>query len=427
MADADAMEAVGLADRAVGGMLPAGLRVHQRVPLPALGVSMRWASAVSRAARVEDAVLECSGRIQQELDGRAPDLVLVFPSRQHAAGYSRIPAALLDAVRPRLLVGCSGGGVIGGGREVEHGPGLSVTAALLPRVQAAPFRLEGEAPPGTDAAAWRALMGVPAEPTALVLLPDPLSTDAERMVKGLDAAFPRTTKIGGLASGGRAAGQHALFLDDEVLDAGAVGVSLTGDVAVETLVAQGCRPVGEPMFVTRCRDNVLLELDGNSPRKVLQALHGNLTPGDRELFERTLFLGIVMEPARSEYRAGDFLVRNVTGFDPATGALAVGARLQENQVVQFHVRDARTSSEDLHELLRRLPPEPRATGALLFSCLGRGEHLYGRADHDTDAFRRHLGPLPLGGFFCNGEIGPVGGKTFVHGYTSAFGLFRPRT
>lgn len=388
---------------------------------------MRWASAVSRAVRLEDAVLECSGRIQQEFDGIAPDLALVFPSRQHAAAYSRIPAALVDALHPRLLVGCSGGGVIGGGREVEHGPGLSVTAALLPGVEATPFRLAGDAPVGTDAAAWRARLDVPAEPAAIVLLPDPFSTDAERMVKGLDATFPHTIKIGGLASGGRSAGQHALFLDDEVLDAGAVGVSLTGDVAVETLVAQGCRPVGDPMFVTRCRDNILLELDGIRPRKVLQTLHGSLAPGDRELFEKTLFLGIVMEPARSEYRPGDFLVRNVTGFDPATGALAVGARLQENQVVQFHVRDARTSSEDLHELLRRLPPEPRSTGALLFSCLGRGEHLYGKPDHDTDAFRQHLGPLPLGGFFCNGEIGPVGGRTFVHGYTSAFGLFRPRT
>jgi len=191
-------------------------------------------------------------------------------------------------------------------------------------------------------------------------------------------------------------------------------------------VAQGCRPIGEPMFVTRCRDNLLLALDGRPPREVLQGLHSRLAGRDRQLIRESLFLGVAMRDAASEYRQGDFLIRNVMGIDPSSGALAVGASLRENEIVQFHLRDARTSAEDLDCLLSRHQQEPRALGSFLFSCLGRGLHLYGRPNHDADAFRRHLGEVPLGGFFCNGEIGPVQGTTFLHGYTSSFGLFRPR-
>jgi small ligand-binding sensory domain FIST len=107
--------------------------------------------------------------------------------------------------------------------------------------------------------------------------------------------------------------------------------------------------------------------------------------------------------------------------------MAVGALLEESSVVQFHLRDARTSADDLEAHLCRYRDEAKDTpakGALLFSCLGRGVHLYGSADHDSHLFRHHLGEIPLGGFFCNGEIGPVQNKTFLHGYTSAFGLFR---
>ena len=230
-----------------------------------------------------------------------------------------------------------------------------------------------------------------------------------------------------MASGGREAGENALFLGPERLGSGLVGIALSGNISVDTIVAQGCRPVGDPMFVTSCRDNVVLEIDGRRPRDILHELYGRLEARDKDLFREALFLGIVMQEAQSQYGQGDFLIRNVVGFDPDSGALAVGARLKENQVVQFHLRDARTSAEDLQALLAAHPREPSAHGSLLFSCLGRGEHLYGRPDHDTDAFHEHLGEVPLGGFFCNGEIGPVHGTTFLHGYTSSFGLFRPRS
>ena len=161
---------------------------------------------------------------------------------------------------------------------------------------------------------------------------------------------------------------------------------------------------------------------------MLQELHGGLPRRDQELFRHSLFVGVVMREKSDVYRQGDFLIRNIVGLDAERGALAVGALLGEGTIVQFHLRDAKTSAEDLEEILAHLAPDKRAEarGSLLFSCLGRGKHLYGRADHDTDAFRRHLGEVPLGGFFCNGEIGPVHGSTFLHGYTSSFGLFRPR-
>jgi small ligand-binding sensory domain FIST len=202
-------------------------------------------------------------------------------------------------------------------------------------------------------------------------------------------------------------------------------VTISGEIDVDTIVAQGCRPIGQPSFVTRCQRNVLFEIDGRPPLRVLEELYQTLGERDRELFRHSLFLGIVMNELQHEYRQGDFLIRNLIGIDQEAGAIAVGAMLHEGMVVQYHLRDARTSAEDLESLLARYEvTEPG--GSLLFSCLGRGVHLYGRPDHDTDLFRRRLGEVPLGGFFCNGEIGPVQGRTFLHGYTSSFGIFRPR-
>jgi small ligand-binding sensory domain FIST len=202
-------------------------------------------------------------------------------------------------------------------------------------------------------------------------------------------------------------------------------VALSGNLIVETIVAQGCRPIGTPLIVTRCRDNVIVEVDGRPPLLALHDLYESLDERDRELFRHSLFVGLEMREDQVEYREGDLLVRNLVGADADTGALAVGAPVKPMQVVRFLLRDARTATEDLTRLLERSgaranPP----AGALLFSCLGRGQHLFGRPDHDTDLFREKVGAVPLGGFFCNGEIGPVGGSTFLHGYTSAFALFR---
>ena len=391
---------------------------------------MKWASTISEDETLTRAAEESVRAVRDQLDGLAPDLAVVFLSPHHREIHDALVDLFANPLGGGLLVGCSAGGVIGGGREVENRPGLSLTAAVLPDVELTPLHLETEALPSpeADAEAWESLVGVAAGKSPhFVLLPDPLTFDADRLLRGLDVAFPKSTKVGGLASGGAGAGQHTLILGNETFQSGLVGVAMSGNIAVDTIVAQGCRPIGEPMFVTRCMEHLLFELDGRPAREIVAELYAGLEKRDKDLMLTSLFLGLVMVDARSEYRQGDFLIRNILGADPDSGGLAVGAVLRKNQVVQFHLRDAQTSAEDLDQLLALHERRPAPRGSLLFSCLGRGAHLYGRPDHDSSSFRRHLGEVPLGGFFCNGEIGPVKGTTFLHGYTSSFALFRPRT
>ena len=393
---------------------------------------MKWASTVSDDPRLEVALRGAAAELRAQLGTASPDLVVAFVSGHHEADFERVPALMAAALGGGLLLGCSAGGVIGGGREVEQRPGLSLTAASLPGVELRPFHLAANALPACpdDVVAWERLLGVPsANEPHFVLLPDPFSFDAEEFLRSVDRAYPRSRKIGGLASGGRNPGANALFLDRRVHRSGLVGVALHGNVEVDTIVAQGCRPIGQPMFVTACERHLLLELDGQPALQALQRLYDELDAADQELARHSLFLGIVMSENRQEYQQGDFLIRNLMGLDPTRNALAIGALLRENSVVQFHLRDARTSARDLEQMLagyQAAGQAERPQGALLFSCLGRGVYLYGEPDHDTSAFQRHLGEIPLGGFFCNGEIGPVQGTTFLHGYTSAFGLFKSR-
>ena len=391
---------------------------------------MQWATAVSRSMAFEDAVAECAAGIREQLGPGGISLAAVFVTPQFAGHYGRVPEVIGRHLSPDTLFGCSAGGVIGGGQEVEQLPAVSVTAARLPGVELRKFHLTGglpdlDGPPD----AWESLVGVRREDEPqFVVLADPFSSDPEALLSGLDYAFPGAPKIGGLASGAGSPGLGALFLDDAVYTGGTIGLSLSGDVAIDTVVAQGCRPVGDLLQVTRAKQNILYELDGRPAFEVLEGLVAGLDGKDRKLATTSLFIGVVMDEFEEEPGAGDFLIRNLIGIDPRSGAIAVGERLTEGTRVRFHLRDADASAEDLHAVLtgygRSAPGE--VSGALLFSCLGRGEGLYGEPNFDTGVFHEHLEDVPVGGFFCNGEIGPVGGATFLHGYTSSFGLFRPR-
>ncbi len=386
---------------------------------------MKWSSTVSTEPDLEDAIVEAVSRVRQVL-GQPPDLAAVFVSEHHRSGYDALPGELVRRLGARVVIGCSAGGVIGGGREVEQKPGVSLTAAVLPGVELAGFHVADVEE--LTQPAWRRQLDQLSTAPDFLLLADPFTFDVETLIRGLDAGFPASAKVGGLASGGHQPGENVLYLSGKAHRAGCVGVALAGDVRVDTLVAQGCRPIGEPMFVTRRQGNVIFGLDGRTPLEVLQGIYAGLDRRDQERFRHSLFVGLVMREKSEVYRQGDFLIRNIVGLDAERGTLAVGAVVSESTIVQFHLRDAATSAADLEDILSQLAPEQRSAtrGSLLFSCLGRGRHLYGRADHDTDAFRRHLGDVPLGGFFCNGEIGPVHGTTFLHGYTSSFGLFRSR-
>jgi small ligand-binding sensory domain FIST len=394
---------------------------------------MRWASALSQAGELSPALDQVERALRGRLGDATPDLVVVFASPHLRSSFGRLPTELLARLGPKVVVGCVGAGVIGDGQEVEQRPALAVTAAVLPRVELRAFAVEAPDLPDLDRGpgGWHELTGdPPAPPPHFVLLADGWSFDPRALLEGLDFAYPQGVKIGGLASGRRG---DPLFLCGEgggpgLVASGAVGVALAGDVTVDAVVAQGCRPIGEPLTVTRCHDHVLEEVDGRPPLEVLSEIYEALAPGDQELLQHSLHLGIASTALSEPTGRGDFLIRNVMGADPERGVIAVGALLRPGQTVRFYLRDASAAEEDLTDHLVAYRDRARASapaGALLFSCTGRGRHLFGEPNHDSAAFRRALGDVPLGGFFCGGEIGPVGDATHLHGYTSSFGIFRP--
>ncbi len=391
---------------------------------------MKWASAISTQTRLRAALDEVVEAVTRQLDGRAPDLVVAFFTREFGAGHERLAAILKSAWPDTVLFGCSASGVIGAGHEIEEQPAISLTAAVLPGVALRTVHLEStELPPVyAERFAWEAALGVKAvTDPQFIVIGDPFSFDAEAFLRGLDRAFPDAAKVGGLASGAAEAGGNLLLLGDKAYHTGAVVLGLCGNVHIDTVVAQGCRPIGDPLFVTSCHGNLLRELDGRVPRDALADLFKKLNARDRGLLEQSLFIGLALPGERSDIQAGEFLIRNVIGMDGESGALWVGAELEPNSIVQFHLRDALSSAEDLERALSQAGTRaPRPSGALLFSCVGRGTRLYGSPDHDSNALRRHLGELPIGGFFCAGEIGPVQGMSQVHGYTSAVAIITPQ-
>jgi small ligand-binding sensory domain FIST len=401
---------------------------------------MKWASALSgndflggrNQGNVREALRECVEKIQFQLEGENPDLLIAFFSPHFQTEYNALPELLNKQLKPKHIIGCSAGGLIGGGLEVEREKALVLTAAVMPATSIKTFHINDDELPDMDSGpdAWEQFVDVKKEDDpAFILMPDTFSFKVDSLVQGLDFAFPKSKKIGGVASGASQPGMNALICEDKVYREGCVGLSITGNVVVDSLVAQGCRPIGAPMRITRCKDNFLVELDGKPAVHALKETLNELSDHDQDLARNSLFLGIAVNEFKDDIKAGDFLIRNIMGIEPRTGSLAVGQVLTIGRTVQFHIRDAATSSDDLRHLLKEYRHDQtlgQASGALLFSCLGRGRYLYGEPNHDSDCFREFLGDIPLGGFFCNGEIGPVGGTTFLHGYTSSFGIFKEK-
>ncbi len=391
---------------------------------------MKWTSAISDAPSFTDAVTDVCNQMIHGMEGRQIDFAIVFVSSHHAESYNLAPGLFDEALSPSALLGCSAAGVIGSGREVEGRPAVAACAASMPDVGIHTFEIERSDVPDMDAPpeAWKQLIGAPTENCpAMVLLPDPFSIPAGDLISGLDYAYPDTVKVGGLVSGGNAPGSNALFKDGKVSAAGVVGAAFTGNLTVDAVVAQGCKPVGRPIVITGSNRNVIHTLDGDPPLEILRALFEKADDAERRLISSSLQIGILMDPLNDSFTAGDFLMRNVIGVDEKDGSMAIGELIQEGQVVQFHVRDATSADEELRVTLERYADSlegGQPVSALLFECLGRGQYLFGTPDHDTEVFRSTVAPIPLTGFFCNGEIGPVGGTTFLHGYTSSFALFR---
>jgi len=393
---------------------------------------MQWTTVVSTEERFDQAMTSAIADLERRLGSASPDLVLAFVSPHHRAVWDAVPRLLSETFPRAVLAGCSAGGVVGGGREVENASAIALVGAALPDARIEAFRLDADAQPDDDAdvdpGRWTArLPATPGTAPTVLLLPDPFTCEAERLVDVIDRGLEGATVIGGLASGARQAGTNMVFTGSEAWGNGAVGVVVEGGHRLDTIVAQGCRPVGQPMFITACERHLITELDGRPPLQILHELFESLDDRDQELLRYSLFLGVVMRPEGVRHGHGDFLIRNLAGIEASTGALRVAATVDRGQVVQFHLRDAVTSAQDLRAHLQshRHHAPTTASGGLMFSCLGRGLNLYGEPDHDSRVISEVLGELPLGGFFCNGEIGPVQGRTFVHGYTSALALFSP--
>src|SRR5918995_2970419 len=331
---------------------------------------MKWTTAISQKTVLEDAIRECAENARVALGPGPVTLALAFVTPHFAQYYGGLHETLSRCLNLETLLGCSAGGVIGGGEEVEQLPAMTLVAARLPNVTVRPFHLDGalpdlDGPPDS----WERLIVVErTEEPQFVLLADPFTAHPEKLLAGLDYAFPGSAKIGGLASGATSPGLNALFLDGEVYDSGTVGVALSGDVVVDTVVAQGCRPVGELMQVTSCAGSMVYELDGRPAFSAIEELFEGMNDRDRQLAVRSLFLGVVMDAFLEKPGAGDFLIRNLVGIDTKGGGIAVGEYLQEGMRVRFHLRDAEASAEDLHAVLtgyEKTPPEA-LSGALLF-------------------------------------------------------------
>jgi small ligand-binding sensory domain FIST len=388
---------------------------------------MPFAAALSTLGQTAEAVEDACTRALQGWSGAA-DLAVVFFSPHHAGAAETFAPGLRQRLGARCLLGCVGESIIGNDREVEGRPALSLWLGRWPKpVEVQPFHLSWEqTAEGASILGWPdSLLGADRARSALLLLGDPYTFPIDVCLREVNETYRGLRLVGGMASGMRGPGQCRLLLDDGVFNAGAVAVLLQGEIGLRSVVSQGCRPIGRPYVLTRARENTIQELGGRPVLEQLQELWEGLTPEEQELFQQGLHLGVVMNEYRGDFQRGDFLVRNVMGLDRESGALVVTDRVRVGQTVQFHVRDAATADEDLHALLRLdlSAHDRRPAGALVFSCNGRGTRLFPEPHHDARAIRAEAGELPLAGFFAQGELGPVGGQNFIHGFTASVALF----
>jgi small ligand-binding sensory domain FIST len=378
--------------------------------------STRFAAALSQHPLPAHAVGEVAGQLLDQLDGDDPDLVVCFSSPHFVGALDDAVHALRSLLSPRVLLGSTASGVIAGTHEAEEGVGFAAFAACLPGVELEPLVLTTESTPdGTTIVGWPER---DIHPDLLLLAVDPFTFPTDAFLDRLHHDRPDLTVLGGFASGAARPGGNRLLIDGTQTAQGAAGVLLRGARA-STVVSQGCRPIGEPFVVTRGERNFVAELGGRPALDRLRELAEAATDDDRVLLQQGLQLGFVVDEHRAEFGRGDFLVRSVVGADRDTGAIAVGEQVAIGRTVQFHVRDAAAADDELRALL----VGHDARGALMFTCNGRGRSLFGTPDHDAGVVAEMLGSIPLAGMFCAGEIGPVGGQNFLHGFTATLALF----
>ena len=384
------------------------------------------ASAIARSPEWPEALAEVLTAVADEVP--ETDLAVLYASPAYERGFPELIEQVQQRLGPRVLIGCSGQGVIGPSREVEGEPALALLALSLPdAVLEARHLSQAELQECDSAAATRELLKVPLDDVnTWLLLVDPFTLSPERLLEVLSVSYPGVPLMGGMASGDREARRTQLFLDGQVYEDGAVALAIGGPLTIRSIVSQGCNPIGRPWTITGAEGQYIQTIGGRPALEVLLETIAELPPGEQERAQQNLLIGLAMDEYREEFGRGDFVIRNLLGANRENGAIAVAAAPREGQTLQFQVRDAAAADEDLRLLLeeaRAASPGTDSIAALLWSCNGRGQGLFGTPDHDAKAIAEILGPIPLAGFFCNGEIGPVGSINYLHGFTASIALF----
>jgi small ligand-binding sensory domain FIST len=380
----------------------------------------RIGAGLSTSESAWEAATEAAREARAGTQGGAEvDLAFVFLSPGHLDEAEAVAEAVHEELAPRHLLGCVAEGVVAGVRELERGPGVAVWAGALPGAEIECFHVAAEqTEDGTAVAGFPELEA----PGLVALLVDPFTFPVESFLTRLNEEHERIPLVGGIAAGAGQPGAQALILDEAVHAEGAVGAVVSG-LPILTVVSQGCRPIGREAVVTRCEANFVYELAGKPALERLRREIRGLSSEDRALAARGLLAGLVINENRPDYDTGDFLMRGLLGADEATGALALGDTVRIGQTLRFFVRDAASADADLRQALTDAARRARPAGALLFTCNGRGTNMFPEPDHDARVVTEMLRTDALAGFFCGGEIGPVGGKAFLHGFTATLAIF----
>ena len=387
----------------------------------------RCVSSLSKEKDTPSAIEEVLSKAVAGLDGAKADIALVFVTMQHAEALKGIGRAILDRGIARHVIGCTAETVVGENEEVEEACAMAVWACELPGVEVEVLRVEAGSGGLVVLDRYAEEPSRPAEspPRALILIGDPFSFASDPFLKRFGELARGVPVVGGMASGSRVPRANRLLLDGEEYQDGAVALVLRGEVALRTVVSQGCRPIGRHLIVTKVDGPWIREIGRRKSLEVLQEIFEELAPEDQDLARQGLHIGRVINEYQESFHRGDFLVRNVQGADEA-GGIAITDLVRVGQTVQFHVRDAATADEDLRLLLevehKRIEPGA-LVGGLLFSCNGRGSRLFDVPNHDLEAIHKAFGPIPVAGFFAMGELGPIGAENSVHGFTASVVLF----
>ncbi|MEI7997908.1 MAG: FIST N-terminal domain-containing protein [Candidatus Omnitrophota bacterium] len=383
---------------------------------------MKFINRISEAQDQEQMLKDLAGDISGFFD-----LAILFITPWSTNDPVELYQDLAKRLSIKNFLCCTSAGIIGSEREIEGRPAASLLLAKLPGVTINTFYLNQAQLDGLKESVdlYNFFEIYPNEAPNFLVLPDPFAFDTNRFLKILNQAYKGTAVIGGLASAASSPQENFLIVNGLDYKEGIIGAVLNGAVKIDTVVSQGCRPVGETYIITKAQGNIIYELAGRPFYKVLEDVLKAGTDYDRLLAREAISIGIVINEYQEQFKHGDFLIRPVMAIDPKNGAGAIGDYITVGQTVQFHLRDAKTANEDLHELLKQQKMKNVQTpqGALVFSCNGRGIGLFKEHNHDIGIIQAHLGPVPAAGFFCAGEIGPVTGINFLHGFTNSMALF----